>query len=241
VEAGGKIIQSTLNFDAEHGTTSPMRSKEEANDYRYFADPDLQPIKISDEWLSEIKSAMPKFPKQIAEEFANFYGVSKSDAALFAEDTALLAYFNGGVSCVSNIKMFIKWLIGPIRARLAAHKIDISAYVISPETLAQVINLVADQKLNQQQALQQLVPALEQKPDANVLQLATDLNLLICKDLDELEGFVTEVLGKYPQQVEAFRKGKKGVLGLFVGETMKMAKGKADAKKVNLIVLEKLK
>ncbi|MET4080134.1 aspartyl-tRNA(Asn)/glutamyl-tRNA(Gln) amidotransferase subunit B [Pedobacter sp. UYP30] len=241
IEAGGKIIQSTLNFDAENGTTSPMRSKEEANDYRYFADPDLQPIKISDEWLKAIKSAMPKLPNEIAEELVSSYKLGKADAALFAENADLLAYFNGGVDSVNNIKIFINWLIGPVRARLADQKIDISDYVILPKTLAQVVNLVADGKLNQQLALQQLIPTLELQPDAKVLGLATDLNLLISNDADELESFVSEVLKKFPQQVEAYKKGKKGVLGLFVGEIMKMAKGKADAKKVNLIVLEKLK
>ncbi|MGY3052342.1 aspartyl-tRNA(Asn)/glutamyl-tRNA(Gln) amidotransferase subunit B [Pedobacter sp. UYEF25] len=241
VEAGGKIIQSTLNFDAESGTTSPMRSKEEANDYRYFADPDLQPIKISDEWLGAIKSAMPKLPKQIAEEMAISYGISKSDSDLFAEDVELLAYFNDGRKVVKNIKLFVNWLIGPIRARLADQKIEVATYVIAPEKLAQVVNLVSEGKLNQQLALQQLLPALEQKPDAKVLTLATELNLLISDDVDELNGFVNEVLKKYPEQVDAYKKGKKGVLGLFVGETMKMAKGKADARKINLIILEKLK
>ncbi len=241
IQAGGKIVQSTLNFDAETGTTSPMRSKEEANDYRYFADPDLQPIKISNEWLAEINSAMPKLPKEIAKNLEDSYNLSKADSAIFSEDLELLNYFDAGVSEVKSPKILVNWLIGPIRAQLSERKISLAEYSVSPKKMAEVINLVDDGKLNQQVALQQLIPALELTPNADVLETAQKLNLLISDDNNQLEGLVNNVLEKYPEQVSAYKKGKKGVLGLFVGETMKLAKGKADAKKINILLLEKLK
>jgi len=241
VSNGGKIIQSTLNFDADRGTTSPMRTKEEANDYRYFSDPDLQPVYISNEWLSEITASMPALPNEISKQMVAEFEISKADAALFAEDLDLLSYFNQALPNVNTKKTLINWLIGPVRAVLGDKGITIVDYKVKPEALAAAINLVDEKKLTQQIAIQQLLPAIEGNKNANVEDLAKSLNLLITENSDELGGFISEVLNKYPQQVEAFKKGKKGVLGLFVGEVMKLAKGKADAKKLNELILEKLK
>jgi len=241
ISNGGKIIQSTLNFDADKGTTSPMRTKEEANDYRYFADPDLQPVVISDNWLAEIKLAMPALPNEISKQMIGEFGISKADAALFAEDLDLLSYFNEALLIVKNKKSLINWLIGPIRAMLNERGVSVADYKVKAEQLAEAVNLVDDKKITQQIAIQQLLPALEKEETDDVSGLAHSLNLLISENGDELSGFIDEVLNKYPQQVDAYKKGKKGVLGLFVGDVMKLAKGKADAKKLNELILEKLK
>ena len=241
ITAGGKIIQSTLNFDAETGKTSPMRTKEEANDYRYFADPDLQPIHIADKWLAEIKAGMPALPKEIAEELMKSYSLNKTDAVLLSEEPALLNYFYQGKNEVDSPKSLVNWLVGPIRARLSELNSSISDYPVSPSRLSQLIKLVNEGKINKQIALQKLLPVLEDDEAASVLESAKKLNLIISEDFNELDSFLNEVLDKFPDQVEAYKKGKKGVLGLFVGETMKLAKGKADAKKINTLLLEKLK
>jgi aspartyl-tRNA(Asn)/glutamyl-tRNA(Gln) amidotransferase subunit B len=238
---GGRIIQSTLNFDAEHGTTSPMRTKEEANDYRYFPDPDLAPVHISDEWLAQLKFEMPALPQEITKKLVLECGVSSSEAAILAEDHELLSYFNSALPHVNNKKSLINWLTGSIRAVLADKEISIAEFKVSPEQLADVINLVDDKKVSQQNALQQLLPALYQPADQDVLTVATGLNLLIEENAAELEAFVNEVLARYQAQVESYKKGKKGVLGLFVGEVMKLTKGKADAQKINQLVQDKLK
>ncbi|TKC10389.1 Asp-tRNA(Asn)/Glu-tRNA(Gln) amidotransferase subunit GatB [Pedobacter polaris] len=236
---GGKIIQSTLNFDADKGTTSPMRTKEEANDYRYFPDPDLQPISISDEWLAEIKSAMPALPKEIAKQLIVDFGINKTEANLLAEDTDLYNYFNVAKLDVKNQKSLVNWLLGSIRALLNEQNCSITEFKISPNQLATIINLVDEKKISQQNALQELLPALKNGED--VLQMATQLNLLIAEDNDEISTYIDEVLAKYQPQVQAYKTGKKGVLGLFVGEVMKLAKGKADAKKISDLIIEKLK
>lgn len=241
VESGEKIIQSTLNFDADQGTTSPMRSKEEANDYRYFADPDLPPVYISDEWLAEIKQSMPTLPNQIIHNMVQQFGISKADASLFAEDQSLLAYFNEALHTVKNPKSLINWLIGPIRALLNENSTPVADFKLPASSLSSVINLVDDKKLTQQLALQQLIPALLQSPNQLAETTAQALNLLIKEDHDEINQFINQVLQQYTAQVEAYKKGKKGVLGLFVGEVMKLAKGKADAKKLNELIIEKLK
>lgn len=241
VATGGKIIQSTLNFDADKGTTSPMRSKEEANDYRYFPDPDLPPVVISDEWLAKVKAAMPVLPKEIAKQLVAELGINLSEASVLADDRDLYQYYNEAKKYIKQPKSLVNWLLGSIRAILNEKQIDISAYAVKPAQLAQTINLVDEKKISQQNAVQQLLPALENTAEVNAEELAQQLNLLIVEDADAISGLIDEVLAKYEAQVEAYKKGKKGVLGLFVGEVMKLAKGKADAKKVNELILEKLK
>ena len=245
VRNGGIIVQSTLNFDAEQGTTSPMRTKEMANDYRYFRDPDLSPVFISDEWLSELKSEMPALPKEITKKLMNDFGMPHADAVVLAEDADLLHFFNEALPTVKNSKSLINWLIGAIRSLLNEKAISISTYKVNPGQLADVINLVDEKKVSQQMALQQLLPAIENSTDRDeeigVLELAQQLNLLIEENEDELDSFIDEVLGKFQPQVQAYKKGKKGVMGLFVGEVIKLAKGKADPQKVNALIVEKLK
>lgn len=241
VTNGGRIIQSTLNFDAEEGTTSPMRSKEEANDYRYFPDPDLPPVHISDEWLEQIKAAMPELPAEISKRLVKDYGVNTSEATLLAEDIELLTYFNSALPIVKNTKSLVNWLTGSIRALLSEQEIAISEFKVNPLQLAAVINLVDDKKITQQIALQQLLPLIISNEGADVNKLATENSLLIEENSDELAGFADQVLSKYEAQVQAYKKGKKGVLGLFVGEIMKLAKGKADPQKINKLLQEKLK
>ena len=241
INEGGKVIQSTLNFDADKGTTSPMRTKEEANDYRYFPDPDLQPIAISDQWLAEIRLAMPALPKELAKQLVAELGISHAEANMLAEDTELYRYFTTARTTVKTPKSLVNWLLGPIRALLNEQNSTIGAYQVKPAQLAATIDLVDDKKISQAIALQKLLPALTTYVGNDVAALAQQLNLLIVEDNDALDGFIAEVLTKYEAQVQAYKNGKKGVLGLFVGEVMKLAKGKADAKKVNDLLIEKLK
>lgn len=241
ISEGGRIIQSTLNFDADQGTTAPMRTKEEANDYRYFPDPDLTPIHISAEWLAQIKFDMPALPAEISKQLVADFGVNASEAAMLSEDRDLLSYFNGALPSVGNKKSLVNWLTGSIRALLSEQEISIADFKLQPVQLAELINLVDDKKITQQIALQQLLPELMKNPAAEAMTTAASLNLLIVENSDELSGFVEEVLAKFDAQVQAYKKGKKGVLGLFVGEVMKLAKGKADAQKINELLQDKLK
>lgn len=241
ISNGGTIIQSTLTFDADQGTTAPMRTKEEANDYRYFPDPDLPPIHISDEWLAQLKFDMPALPAEIAKKLIEDFAFSNSEATMLAEDHDLLQYFNAALKGINNPKSLINWLTGPIRSLLNEQGIDITGFKLQPEQLSDVVNLVEDKKITQQIALQQLIPELLKSPEADVFTLASGLNLLIEDNGDELSVFTEQVLAKYESQVQAYKKGKKGVLGLFVGEVMKLAKGKADPQKINELLQEKLK
>jgi aspartyl-tRNA(Asn)/glutamyl-tRNA(Gln) amidotransferase subunit B len=237
---GGVIVQSTLNFDADQGTTSPMRTKEEANDYRYFPDPDLVPIYISNEHLDEIKAAMPELPASITKKLINEYKIATSEAAVLADDADLYQYFTASLQTIEHPKSLINWLTGSIRAFLNEHEISIATFPVNPSTLSELINLVDNKRVTQQVALQRLLPVLLENPKRQVEDIAIELNLFIEENSDELDGFVDEVLNKFEAQVQAYKKGKKGVLGLFVGEVMKLAKGKADPKTINEILLQRL-
>ncbi|MEJ7559483.1 MAG: Asp-tRNA(Asn)/Glu-tRNA(Gln) amidotransferase subunit GatB [Pedobacter sp.] len=237
---GGVIIQSTLNFDAEHGTTSPMRTKEEANDYRYFPDPDLVPIHISDEWLADIKTKMPELPAAILKKLVKDYNIGLSEASVLADDNELFHYFTQALGTIQQPRSLINWLTGPIRAFLHDHQLTIAGFPITALHLAEVINLVDSKRIGQQVALQKLLPALLENPAQPVEQLAIEMNLLIEDNAAGLQELVDQVLNNFEAQVQAYKKGKKGVLGLFVGEVMKLAKGKADPKKINEVLLEKL-
>ncbi|RZM20264.1 MAG: Asp-tRNA(Asn)/Glu-tRNA(Gln) amidotransferase subunit GatB, partial [Pedobacter sp.] len=203
INGGGKIIQSTLNFDADQGTTSPMRSKEEANDYRYFPDPDLAPIQISDEWLAQLKADMPALPREISGQLVKDYGITGSEATMLAEDQELLSYFNTASALVGNKKSLVNWLTGSIRALLNELQIGIADFKVSPAQLADVINMVDQKKITQQIALQQLLPMLLKSPGADVLKLASEANLLIEENGDELLTYVDQVLSKYEAQAQA--------------------------------------
>ena len=238
ISAGQTIVQSTLNFDADLGTTSPMRIKEEANDYRYFADPDLPPVKISAQWLNEITESMPKLPAVIVTELCKDFGISMRDAQLIAEDMPLYTYFSQSMPKVQHVKTLVNWMVGPLRALLAEKNLTIDNWAILPAQLAEMIHLTDSGKITQQQVFQKLIPALEQKPEENVLSVATHLNILINDDQDALEKHIMDVMNGFPEQVSDYKKGKKGVLGLFVGEVMKRAKGTANPKKVNELIIE---
>ena len=140
---------------------------------------------------------------------------------------------------VNNQKSLINWLIGAVRTYLNEQNLSLTDFKVLPVQLSEIINLVDDKKISLQSALQDLIPSLDQNSD--VLTIVTELNLLIVEDSDEISTYIIEVLAKFEPQVQAYKAGKKGVLGLFVGEVMKLAKGKADAKKVNELIINKLK
>lgn len=241
ISAGGSIQQSTLTFDAEQGTTAPMRTKEEANDYRYFPDPDLPPVYISDEWLAQMKAEMPVLPAAISAGLQQQYGISAAEATIFAEDKELMQYFQAALPGVSTPKTLINWLSGPVRALLNEQHLTIGGYQVKPLALAEVITLVESRRINQHAALHQLLPGLQQHPEKGVAEIAEKLNLFLEDNTTELSGFADQVLEKYAAQAAAYKKGKKGVLGLFVGEVMKMANGKADPQQLNQLLQDKLK
>ncbi|TZF83717.1 Asp-tRNA(Asn)/Glu-tRNA(Gln) amidotransferase subunit GatB [Pedobacter sp. BS3] len=240
LEAGETIGQNTLNFDAATGKTSVLRSKEMAYDYRYFPEPDLQPLVLEDSWIDNLLKSLPELPEQRIARYMADYGLSEYDANLLTIEREVAEFYEELITHTSNYKAAANWTIGPIQSYLNEGNTSISELPVKTSVIAQVIALVDNGKINNTAAVQQLFPALIRQPETPVERLMHDLNLLIDTNEDELLQFINEALAQYPDKVVEYNKGKKGVLGLFMGEVMKRSKGKIDPKTANKLMVQKL-
>ncbi|MES2648243.1 MAG: Asp-tRNA(Asn)/Glu-tRNA(Gln) amidotransferase subunit GatB [Bacteroidota bacterium] len=238
---GATIIQQTRGYDADTNTTSGQRDKEEANDYRYLPCPDLPPFEISDSWLEEVKNLLPELPETLFEKYTTTLGLPAKDADVLTEEKSLSDYFNALLKETPHIKAAANWLLGPVKSWMNTQNSDISHFPLQPAQLAGIIEIVQSGTVNFSAASATLLPAMLEQPGADVLELAASLNLVMDSKDDELEGWVNEVLASMPEKVKEFQKGKKGLIGLFVGEVKKRSKGKADPKKTTALLEERLK
>lgn len=240
VENGGTIIQQTRSFDASNGTTFALRTKEEANDYRYFADPDLTPFHISEDWLQQIQKTIPVLYEARVKKYIGELQLPEYDARVIADERESADYFEALIQYTKNYKAGANWMNGPVKSYLNEHNLTISAFAITPASLAGIIEMIDEGKLNFSIASSKLFPAMIKEPAKAAATLATELNLLQTSNTGDVAAWVEEVLNKMPDKVAEYRKGKKGLIGLFVGEVKKISKGKADPKLTNDILLEKL-
>jgi aspartyl-tRNA(Asn)/glutamyl-tRNA(Gln) amidotransferase subunit B len=240
IEAGGHIDQNTLNFNADTGETSVLRSKEMANDYRYFPEPDLLPVQLTDTYLEEIRKQMPALPKELFAKYTTEFGLSDYDAGVITADKQFAAYFEEIVKHTSHYKSAANWLMGAVSSYINDHSIHIAELALKPATLAGLIKLVDDGKVNNSVASHKIFPEMLKGNDKTADQIAKELNLLISDDSSQLDEFIHAALAKFPDKVIEYQKGKKGVLGLFMGEIMKISKGKIDPKKTNQLLIKEL-
>ena len=240
IENGGHIDQNTLNFNADTGETSVLRSKEMANDYRYFPEPDLMPVQLNEAYLADIRSNMPALPNELFEKYTSKLGLSDYDAGVIIADKEFAAYFEELIKHTANYKSAANWVMGSVRSYINDNNISISDISIKPQNLAGLIKLVDDVKVNNSVAAQKIFPEMLKGNGKTADQLAKELNLLISEDTSEVEGFIRAALAKYPDKVIEYQKGKKGVLGLFMGEVMKLSKGKIDPQKTNQLLIKEL-
>ncbi len=240
VEAGETIIQETRMFDPETGRTYGMRVKETMNDYRYFPEPDLVPILITDEKLDEVRRQMPTLPRQLVKTYTQDFGIQQADALSITESKELVAYFEAAMAEKVSPKAIANWLMGPVRSWMNENKHDITGFSLTPSKLAALIRLVEENKVSNSAAAQKLFPALLERPQAEPLALAEELQLIQQGNSEVLQALIDEVLKNLPDKVKEYKKGKKGLLGLFVGEVMKRSKGQADPKVTNQLVIQSL-
>lgn len=240
VEAGEKIASETRTFDATTGTTISMRTKEELNDYRYFPEPDLSPLVISDEWLNSVKEHMPSLPWELLNKFINDYGLSEYDAQVLTDSKNIALYFEELCSKTSNYKAAANWMMGPVKGYLNELTLDITRFPLKPAQLAELIELVDSNKVSFSVASQKLYPLLLQQPQQKAIAIAEAENLLQESNEDTILPIIEEVIAAWPDKVAEYRGGKKGLLGLFMGEVMKKSQGKADPKKTNQLLREVL-
>jgi aspartyl-tRNA(Asn)/glutamyl-tRNA(Gln) amidotransferase subunit B len=240
VDAGDKVIQQTRSYDAGRDITFAMRTKEEANDYRYFPDPDLPPFVVTANMLEAIKLTMPELPEQLVVKFEKIYQLSEYNARVISNEREMVIYFESLVHETKNYKSAANWLIGPVKSYLNEQQISIENFPVSPSSLAKLIDMVESGVVNFSTASSRILPELIKRNSADPFALASDLNLVQDKDSTSIEAWVDEVLSKMPAKVEEYKKGKKGLIGLFMGEVKKISKGKADPVIATRLINEKL-
>ena len=240
MEKGERVAQNTLNFDPATGTTSPLRQKEDAHDYRYFPEPDLPPVVLSKEYIEKIKSEMPPLPNELFERFIAEFKLPKYDAELLTEEKETALYFLAICEATKNYKAVSNLVINKIKPFCNEEKISISDIKVSPKAFAAFADLIESGKVSSSIAYQRLFPALISSPEKSPEALAQELNLIQSNDEDFLEKIVNEILEKNPKEVEAYKKGKKNLIGFFMGQVMKNSKGKAEPKSTNALLRKKL-
>lgn len=240
IENGETIVSDTRSFDAMKGSTFSLRSKELANDYRYFPEPDLPPFIASPAYVKEIQSRMPALPEALFRRYTTEYALSEYDAQVLTDTKEIALYFNELASATKNYKAAANWMMGPVKSYLNENAVAMEEFPVKPASIAALISLIEEGKVSSSVASQRIFPEMIVHPSKMPLQIAHELNVLQESDSSFIEGLVKEVLDKYPAKVEEYKAGKKGLLGLFVGEVMKLSKGKADPKETNRILQQYL-
>lgn len=235
VEKGETVKQETRGFDDASGTTFSMRTKEDADDYRYFPDPDLPPVIISREMIDRISSEMPVLPQKLEKELVAA-GISAYDASIICSEVSLAGYFLQLMEHTQEMKAAANWVIGPVRNYCNNQNIEILQFKLPPAKLARLIDLTAAGKINFTNGSGRVFLALTEEPEKDPLDIATSLNLLQETDDHATEAWVRQVIENMPDKVKEYRSGKKGLIGLFAGEVKKLSRGKADMEKVNALL-----
>ncbi len=240
IEDGGTVTQETRLYDADLDETRPMRSKEEANDYRYFPDPDLLPVIIEEDYINEIKASLPELPSVKKERFIDSYNLKSTDAEVLTASKQLADFYEA-VEKIANTESQItaNWVIGDYTAALNRDDLEIKDAKLSADDLAGLLNKIADQTISGKIAKE--VFESMWRGDGSAEEIIEKKGLVQITDDNEIENIVNQVMEKNPSQVKDYLGGKGQLLGYFVGQVMKETKGKANPKKVNDILKKKLK
>lgn len=238
IEKGETVLQDSRSFDALKGTTASMRSKEMAHDYRYFPEPDLPPLVVTKEQVAAIQQAMPKLPKELLQIFQQQYGLNEYDAKVLVDEKEIAEYFLQLVSNTKNYKAAANWVMVNVKSWLNENALEMKDFPISANTLSELIGLIDSNKISHSVAAQKIFPELLKTSNVSPEKLANDMNLIQNSDSDTINAVIKETLAKYPEKVAEYKNGKKGILGLFMGEIMKQSKGALDPK-ATTILLEK--
>ncbi len=241
IEAGGTLVQETRSFDASNGSSFSLRSKEEANDYRYFPEPDLAPFKLTEEFIDSVRATLPALPEELIRKYTADFGLPEYDARVICDDKSTADYYESLIAVTSQYKAAANWMLGPVKSWLNEHSAEIGHFPVTPQALAALITLTDAGKVSFSIASSRILPEMIQAPADHPMDIATRLNLLQDNNADNISPIIDEVLAKYPDKVAAFKGGKKGLMSLFVGEVMKLSKGKADPRLTNELLAEKLK
>ncbi|MCB2166052.1 MAG: Asp-tRNA(Asn)/Glu-tRNA(Gln) amidotransferase subunit GatB [Deltaproteobacteria bacterium] len=231
---GGAVVQETRLWDPAMGRSISMRGKEEAHDYRYFPDPDLLPVVVDENWLAAIRDALPELPDARQERFCDAYGLTAYDAERLTADRDLGDYFEACLAHAPQAKLAANWILGGLMAWLNAENRPIAQSPVSPEHLGQLLGLIDGGQISGKIAKTVFEEMIKTGQDPKAIVEAK--GLVQVSDASELEAVVTKVLAASPDEVAAYRQGKKKVMGFFVGQVMRETRGQANPKLVNEIL-----
>jgi aspartyl-tRNA(Asn)/glutamyl-tRNA(Gln) amidotransferase subunit B len=239
LEDGGKVVQETRRYDAERDTSSPMRSKEFANDYRYFPEPDLLPVEIDDAYIEAIRATLPELPDARKARFVSEYGLSDYDAGVLTASREIAEYFEAVAKESGDAKLAANWVTGDLQALLNKNNWELAQSPIQADRLAVLIKRIIDNTISGKIAKTVFEAMLEDS--AGVDEIIEAKGLKQVTDSGAIESLVDEVIANNPEQVQQFRDGKEQVLGYLVGQAMKLSQGKANPGQVNQLLREKMK
>ena len=231
LENGERIIQETRGYDVDKGTTFSIRSKEDAEDYRYFPEPDLAPFEFDDHFIETIRKSLPELPEKLYKRYQEQDGLSAYDALQLTEERTLNNLFQRVAATTPYKKQLANFLIGPVRSYLSEHAKTWTDLEITTENWHQLLELVAEGKIGFSVAVQKLLNPMLSNKAIDPVVLANELNLIQNADNQEIQNWINQVIHSMPDKAEEYRKGKKGLIGLFVGEVKKISKGKANPQK----------
>jgi aspartyl-tRNA(Asn)/glutamyl-tRNA(Gln) amidotransferase subunit B len=237
IEDGGSVRQATVLFDAEHGETRAMRSKEDAHDYRYFPDPDLPPLAIDGAWIARVRAEMPELPRERAARLQRDYGLGAYDAAMMTQSRSTAAYFEAAARASKEPKLAANWIMGEVSRRMNAGAL--SEIPVSAEALAALVARISDRTISNA-AARQVFDSLWEGAGSDVDALIDAKGLRQMKDAGALEKIVDDVIAGNAKSVEEFRAGKEKAFNALVGQAMKASRGKADPSEVGALLRKKL-
>lgn len=240
LESGGTLTQETRQYDALKNQTHAMRSKEAANDYRYFPEPDLPPLRVTQEQIDAVKATMPALPRELFLKYTQEFKLSEYDASNLTENKSIAAYYESILQHTNNYKAAANWVMGDIKYTLNARGLDIEEFPIPGIQIAKLIALIESKKISHTSATQKVYPAMLEEPFEEPSKLAEYLNVIQDSNEETILNYIHEVLKQHPEEVARYKGGEKQLVGFFMGQLMKASRGKADPKSSNQLLRNEL-
>ncbi|MEP7263046.1 MAG: Asp-tRNA(Asn)/Glu-tRNA(Gln) amidotransferase subunit GatB [Bacteroidota bacterium] len=240
LDAGGEIIQETRGFNSNDGTTFSMREKESSHDYRYFPEPDVPPFILSNDYIYNVKKSMPVLPEQYLNKFTGEFGIALQDAITLTENHGTAIFFDSVSQNYSSYKTTCNWILGPLRSLMNSDNEAVEKPAVSVAAFIKLLQMVDSGVISYSAASQKVLPAIYKNEDADPEKIAVDMNVMMEKDDNATLNLVKEVLASMPDKVSEFRKGKKALLTLFIGEAMKKGKGKHNPAVIKSLIEKEL-
>jgi aspartyl-tRNA(Asn)/glutamyl-tRNA(Gln) amidotransferase subunit B len=240
IESGGQVKQETRSFNADDNTSFSLRSKEDADDYRYFPEPDLPPFNITEEYISRVKNNMPELPSVLQEKYINEHTLTPYDAARICDDKEDAFLYEQLAAITGNYKTTANWVTGPIKKYCHENNCSIKKFPLNVSQIATLITFTDSGKIHYNIASTKLMYAMIDDATAPPEKLAESMNLMQENNIDAVETWVNETLLSMPEKVKEYKSGKKGLIGLFAGQVKKLSKGKADMELVTKLLEKEL-